>query len=101
MVELAVVIDAGEPFVTATYILEGNGPLALECYEIITGIQATIQVHHWPNTTVIIKWIATVTRTEQYSMTYATNCVQTGFGYFEEKFFGANGLGRLAYVQTR
>lgn len=34
LVELAVTIDAGEPFVKATYKLEGDGPLALECYEI-------------------------------------------------------------------
>ena len=34
MVELAVTVDAGEPFVKATYKLEGNGPLAIECYEL-------------------------------------------------------------------
>ena len=34
-VELAAVIDAGEPFVKATYVLEGDGPLALSCYEVV------------------------------------------------------------------
>jgi hypothetical protein len=28
---LAVSVDAGEPFVKATYKLNGDGPLALEC----------------------------------------------------------------------
>ena len=28
-------VDWGEPFVKATYFLEGDGPLALECYEAI------------------------------------------------------------------
>ena len=33
--ELAAVIDLGIHFVKATYDLEGDGPLALRCYEII------------------------------------------------------------------
>ena len=33
--ELAATIDAWEPFVKATYRLEGDGLLVLECYEII------------------------------------------------------------------
>ena len=36
MVELAVTIDAAAPFVKATYNLEGDGPLALTCYEAIS-----------------------------------------------------------------
>ena len=31
--ELTATINAGEPFVKATYCLEGDGSLALECYE--------------------------------------------------------------------
>ena len=31
--ELAVTIDAGRPFVQAVYRLEGDGPLALVCFE--------------------------------------------------------------------
>jgi len=34
-VELATIIEWGRSFVTATYSLEGDGPLALECYEKI------------------------------------------------------------------
>lgn len=34
MIVLPVTVDIGEPFVTATYNLEGDGPLLLECYEI-------------------------------------------------------------------
>ena len=33
-IELAVNVDAGETFVKATYALEGDGPLALQCYDI-------------------------------------------------------------------
>ena len=31
--ELAAIVDYSEPFVKATYKFEGDGPLALECYE--------------------------------------------------------------------
>ena len=37
-VELAAVIDAGKPFVQATYKLEGDGPIAIECYESLTSL---------------------------------------------------------------
>ena len=33
-IEMAVVIDAGEPFVKATYKLEGDGALVFHCFEI-------------------------------------------------------------------
>ena len=52
-IELAVSIDAGEVFVKATYNLEGDGPLALECYEKIIGVRNSIQVRHWPNTAAV------------------------------------------------
>ena len=40
MVELAVTVDAGMRFVQATYNLEGDGPLALTCYETISVLNA-------------------------------------------------------------
>ena len=49
MVELAVTVDAGVPFVKATYKLEGDGLLAIECYEILSSVKAAIQVCHLPS----------------------------------------------------
>lgn len=40
--ELAITIDFGEPFVKATYKLEGDGPLALSAYEEITTLNSVI-----------------------------------------------------------
>ena len=37
-IELAAIIDFGEPFVKATYRLEGDGPLALEYFKVVEGI---------------------------------------------------------------
>ena len=42
MVDLAAVIDAGEPLVKTTYNLKGDGPLALHCYEEMTTILTSI-----------------------------------------------------------
>ena len=61
MIELAVTVDAGEPFVKACYTLEGDGPLALSCYEVVSNVSASIQVKHWPNTHAlyrcVISWV--------------------------------------------
>ena len=48
-VEVAAVIDWGEPFVKATYELEGDGPLAIRCYEIVDRVRASVQAANTPN----------------------------------------------------
>ena len=37
-VELASVVDAGKPFVEATYKLESDGPIVLECFDVISAL---------------------------------------------------------------
>ena len=49
MIELAVTIDAGMPFVKATYNLEGDGPLVLTCYEIISALNTAARQAYYPN----------------------------------------------------
>ena len=75
MVELAVTVDAGEPFVKATYILEGDGQLAIECYEILSSVKAAVQVCHLPNTVAISKRLATTALPEDHWIQYAKACV--------------------------
>ena len=91
MIELAVTIDAGEPFVKACYSLEGDGPLALSCYEVLSTVKASIQVKHWANTRALAQKLAAERQLpglEQQLMAYALTCVQPGFTYFESKFGG-------------
>ena len=57
-IELAATIDFGKPFVKATYNLEGDGPLALKCYEIVDALSAGIQVVHAPNVEAIAQTIS-------------------------------------------
>ena len=45
----AAVIDVGKNFVKATYNLEGDGALVLQCYEEITKIRAALHPGHYPN----------------------------------------------------
>ena len=44
LIELAVNYDVSEPIIKATYTLEGDGPLALKCYEVLSGVKAVVQV---------------------------------------------------------
>jgi len=47
--ELAAVVDAREPFVKATYQLEGDSVLVFRCYEIFSTLEASIKLQHFPN----------------------------------------------------
>lgn len=47
--ELAALIDVGEVFVKATYVLEGDGPLVLSCFETLQGVCNACQNVHLPN----------------------------------------------------
>lgn len=51
-------IDAGEPFVKATYALQGDGPLAFTCFEVVAILTAGIHVQHYPNLVAIAKTIS-------------------------------------------
>ena len=90
LIEFAVIVDVGEPFVKATYSLEGDGPLAPACYETLSSVKASVQVKHWPNTKAIARRLAEEFQNpglEQKLMDYALSCVQPGFTYFQIKFW--------------
>lgn len=55
MVEIASIVDWGEPFVKGTYKLEGDGALAFCTYEVVQSIVAAIQVDNAPNVTAVIR----------------------------------------------
>ena len=42
--ELSVTVDAMEPFVIATYALEGDGPIALTAYEQISTLYSLLTI---------------------------------------------------------
>ena len=44
--ELATTVDQGEPFVKATYFLEGDSQLALVCYEAVQKVSEAVHIAH-------------------------------------------------------
>ena len=88
VIELSVLVDAGEPFVKACYNLEGDGQLAPICYDILSAVKASIQVKHWPNTEAVAKRLEEEFNTpglKQNLMDCAADCVQPGFDYFLDR----------------
>ena len=77
--EMATLVDWGQPFVSATYYLEGEGPLALDCYETIEKVAASIHTAHTPNVNAIARQLTGSTQSSDqvYSqlLTYSRNCV--------------------------
>ena len=51
--ELAAVIGAGEPFVKATYTLEGDGALVFGCFDVLASLAVGIRTAHFPNLTAV------------------------------------------------
>ena len=85
--ELAVVIDAGEPFVMATYNLEGDGALAFKCYEIYTSLLSAIELQHYPNLTAVAKKLSrSVHSLLNKFIKYGKDRVKPVEEYFKSKF---------------
>ncbi len=85
--ELAVTVDCMEPFVKATYNLEGDGFLALEVYEQLTALYIAITSKHMPNVKAMAKAEAGGNSThEQQLLNYAEVCVTPAYNYFKAKF---------------
>ena len=84
--ELAVTIDAGEPFVKATYRLEGDGPLTLIVYEEISNLRASVSCEYYPNVVAVVTSLSsTPTHVDQLTK-YAKSCVKPAYDYFGKKF---------------
>ena len=56
--EIAGIVDADEVIVKATYSLEGDGPLAFHCFEILSTLSAGIQVAHYANLQAIAQMLS-------------------------------------------
>ena len=56
--ELSITVDAMEPFVKATYSLEGDGPLALVAYQRLSLLYSQISLEHYPNVATVAKLLS-------------------------------------------
>jgi len=85
-IELAAIVDFGEPFVKATYRLEGNGPLALDCFEIVDSLSTSIRLCNVPNVEAIAKRLANGSPTaKQKWIDHAKTCIEPGHNYFKRQ----------------
>ena len=86
-IELAITIDVMEPFAKATYVLEGDGALALITYERVSMLYSVISMEHYPNINAIAKQLATGDAARERQLVgYAKACVQPAYQYFQSKF---------------
>ena len=86
-IELAITVDAMEPFVKATYVLEGDGALALVTYEHLSALFSATSNEHYPNVNAIAKELSGGDAVrEQQLVAYAKACVEPAYSYFRTKF---------------
>ena len=82
--ELAAIVDAGEPFVKATYQLEGDGVLAFRCYEIFSTLEASVKL---PNLHAMAnKLVGRSHELLNKFIQYGKARIQPGLQYFKAKF---------------
>ena len=82
-IQLAAIIDWGEPFVKATYKLEGDGPLVLQCYEVIDTVRAIIKAANTPNLLAVAEKLSGgVAHNKKLMIDHAQQCVQPAIDYF-------------------
>jgi hypothetical protein len=75
--ELAITIDAGEPFVKATYRLEGDGSLMYTAYNEISTLNATIVNEHYPSVVALANELSGgVPSLKNQLIAYAKACVK-------------------------
>ena len=86
-IELAATVDGGLPLVQATYRLEGDGPLALTCFEEVDKVFKAIQVAHFPNLNRVVDRLSGgQAAAKQQLLAYGISCVKPAFDYFISKF---------------
>ena len=89
MMELAAVIDVGEPLVKTTYDLEGDGPLALNCYNVMTTVLTSVRTGYYPNVKVVSRRLSNGNdQLCQRWVRYAMDCVEPGLEYFADAVSG-------------
>ena len=100
--ELATVVDVGECFVSGTYRLEGDGLLAITCFEEIERVKTSLAVGHYPNMAAIANTLAPGNQSVvQQWMQYGMDCVQPGIDHFHSKFGNDSSLPLNAFKAAR
>ena len=86
--QLAAIVDVGHHFVTATYYLEGDGPLVFSCYAKLQAVAEACRVPHFPNVRAVSTAIVTEDPTQNVDTLEqrARECVDPAIQWFLRKF---------------
>ena len=86
--QLAAIVDVGHHFVTATYYLEGDGPLVFSCHEKLQAVAEACRVPHFPNVRAVSTAIATEDPTQNVATLEqrARACVDPAIQWFLQRF---------------
>ena len=99
-----VIVDAGMPFVQATYKLEGDGCLVFECYEIISSLTAAVNMPHpsYPNVQAVVRRSSCENvQVQQQLNSYTLSCVKPGLQYYRECLAGCMAVPLAAFKAAR
>ena len=85
--ELAALIDGGVHFVSATYYLEGDGPLIFSCYERLAAVSHAVAIDSYPNTEAVARRLAAgKVAVFNQLVDKAKACITPGLRFFQRKF---------------
>ena len=85
--QLAAFIDAGKPFVSASYKVEGDGGLVLDIYQQLQEVVTATADAIFPNVSAVAKLIAPDDHQLQRALVVeATQCVMPALTYFRRRF---------------
>ena len=98
-IELAVTVDAMDPFVRAIYKLEGDGPLSITAYECVRSLYAHISVRNFRNVNAVARQLAGGNRMhEQQLVTYDLETAKQAFKV--ARFFSPIKISELKLVAS-
>lgn len=83
-IEIAITVDTMEPFVKATYNLEGDGPLVFYAYHEICVLYSHISLGYYPNTQGVARDLAQENATrETQLLQYSKKCYPPAYKYLK------------------
>ena len=81
--------------------MEGDGPLALTCYDTIQKVKSAMQVGNIPNVQVIAKSISPSSAVQQQLIAHAKNCVEPALKYFKQQLTSSLKVPLAAFKASR
>jgi len=101
-IELAAIVDYGKPFVKATYKLEGDGPLAFECYETVECVSRSVELAYAPNVEAVAKQLSRGSHAAmQRFLNHAKTCVHPAHSYYKRQLSSSLKVALVAFKAAR